>query len=106
MIRAGKLRHRVTIQQKSVTRNTFGEEVVTWQDVATVWAAIEPLRGREFFESQQINAEVTTQITIRYRDGIAPEMRIIYNSKIYDIQAAINTEERDKELILLCKEVI
>jgi len=106
MIRAGELRHRVTIQQKSVTRNTFGEEIVTWQDVATVWAAIEPLRGREFFESQQVNAEVTTRIRIRYRPGITPTMRVVYGSRIFDIQAVINVEERNRELHLMCREEV
>ena len=105
-MRAGELRHRVTIQQKSVTRNTFGEEVVTWQDVATVWAAIEPLRGREFFESQQVNAEVTTRIRIRYRPGITPTMRVVFGNRVFDIQAVINVDERNRELHLMCREEV
>jgi len=107
MIRAGELRHRVTIQQNNnPTRGSSGEEIPNWQDVATVWAAVEPLRGREFFESQQVNAEVTTRIRIRYRSGIAPTMRAVYGNRIFDIQAVINVDERNRELHLMCREEV
>ena len=84
-MRAGKLRQRVTIQDKSVSQNTYGEEVITYVDWATVWAAVEPLRGREFLEGRQITAEVSTRIRIRYRSGISPEMRVKFGSKVYDV---------------------
>ncbi|MDA8212164.1 MAG: phage head closure protein [Clostridia bacterium] len=103
---AGELRHRVKIQQKSVTRDSFGAESVTWSDVATVWAVVEPLRGREFFGAQQVNAEVTTRIRIRYRSGVVPTMRALYGSRVYDIQSVINLDERNRELQLMCKEVV
>lgn len=105
-MRAGELRHRVTIQQKSVTRDSFGAETVSWTDVAVVWAAIEPLQGREFFSAQQVNAEVTTRIRIRYRSGITPAMRVLFGSRAFDIQGIINIEERNRELHLMCKEVV
>jgi head-tail adaptor len=34
-MRAGRLRHRVVIQRKTVTQNAFGEEVITWTTVGT-----------------------------------------------------------------------
>ncbi len=105
-MRAGQLRHRVTIQQKSVTQNGYGEEVITWQDVATVWAAIEPLQGREYLEGKQVQAEVTTRIRIRYRSGIQPEMRVTWGSHAYDVQAVIEPESRKKELVLMCREIL
>lgn len=42
-IQAGKLRHRITIQRETVTRDEYGSEVKTWDDLATVWASVEPL---------------------------------------------------------------
>ena len=105
-MRAGQLRHRVTIQQKSVARNSYGEEVITWADVDTVWASVEPLRGREFIEMRRAGAEVTTRIRMRYRSGIAPEMRVVYGSHTYDIKSVVHVEERQRELHLMCREVI
>lgn len=105
-MKIGDLRHRITIQMAVESSNTFGEVEKTWQDVATVWASIEPLRGREYFDSQQINAEVTTRIRIRYRPGIKPKMRVVYGERIFDIQSVIDVEECHKEIHLMCKEVI
>lgn len=103
---AGKLRHRVTIKQKSVTRDSFGGEVITWTAVATVWAAVEPLTGREWLEGRQVAAEVSTRIRVRYRSGVLPEMQATYGSHTYDILAVIQPEENRQELQLMCQEVI
>ena len=105
-MKAGQLRQRVTIKDKSVAQNTYGEEVITWVDVVTVWAEVEPLRGREFMEGKQITAEVSTKIRIRYRSGITPEMRAVYGSIVYDIQSIIHIEEREREIHLMCQEII
>lgn len=105
-MRAGPLRHRVTIQNKSVVQNTYGEEVITWTDFAAVWAAVEPLRGREFLEGKQITAEVSTRIRIRHRDGILPEMQVVFGSITYDIHSIIHIEEREREIHLMCQEIL
>lgn len=77
-MRAGQLRHRVTIQQKTETRSGTGDVVVTWSDVAQVWAANEPLRGREYLEAKQVHDEAVTRFRIRHYDGILPEMRVTW----------------------------
>lgn len=107
-MRAGRLRKRVTIQQKTtpVTQNTYGEEAPVWETVATVWASVEPLRGREFLEARREGAEVTTRIVMRYQSGIAPEMRATYDGHTYDVLSVIDPEERHRELQLMCREVV
>jgi SPP1 family predicted phage head-tail adaptor len=105
-MRAGPLRQRVTIKDKSVSQNTYGEEVITWTDVDTVWAAVEPLSGREFLEGKQITAEVSTRIRIRYRSGITPEMQVVFGSITYDIHSIIHIEEREREIHLMCQEIL
>ena len=105
-MKAGKLRHRVTIKQKSVSRDSYGAEDITWQVVATVWAAVEPLQGREFIDGKQLQAERTTRIRIRYRSGVAPEMRVVFGSHVYDVQSVIEPETRNRELVLMCKEAL
>jgi len=107
-MRAGRLRQRVTIQQKDspVSQNDYGEETPTWEKVATVWGSVEPLRGREFLEAMREGAEVTTRIVIRHREGIAPEMRAVVGSHTYDIVSAIEVEMRGREMQLMCREVL
>ena len=105
-MRAGKLRHKITIQYYTESQNSYGEMTKTWSDYATVWASIEPIMGREFWESQQINAEVTAKITIRYLADINPKMRVKYGSRIFEIISVINPEEKNRELQLMVKESV
>ena len=105
-MRAGKLRHKVTIQDYTESQDSYGAVTKTWSDYATIWASIEPVRGREFWDSKQINAEITAKITIRYLSGITPKMRIKYGARIFEIISVINPEERNKELQLMVKESV
>lgn len=105
-MRAGDLRHRVTIQQLSALSDGMGGVRETWQDVATVWAAVEPMEGRERYEAQQIQAELTHRVRLRYRPGITPKMRVVHKGRIFQIEAVINRAERNRELILLCAEEV
>ena len=105
-MRAGQLRHKVIIQENTPSRDGYGAEVESWSDFATIWAAIEPIRGREFWESQQINAEVTARITIRYLSVVTPKMRVKYGTRIFGIISVINPEERNRELQLMVKEAV
>lgn len=102
----GKLRHRVTLQELVKTDDGYGGIVETWQDVATVWAAIEPLRGNERYTAQQVQSELSHKVTIRYRAGIKPQMRILYGNRVFDIEAVIDVDERHRWLELLCSEVV
>jgi len=102
----GKLRHRITIQEYAASRDSFGAQVQTWADKATVFASIAPVSGKEYFAAQQINSEITTKITIRYLPGITPKMRVLFNGRIFEILAVLNHEERNIELNLMCKESV
>lgn len=101
---AGNLRHRITIQKPGMTRNAYNQPVDTWDTVATVWAAVEPLRGREFYAAQQINAEATVRVRIRYRADVERGMRILVGNKILEILYVIQPELRKRELEILCRE--
>ncbi len=105
-MQSGRLNRRVTLQRKTAATDAYGAEVASWTDVATVWAAIEPLTGREFFASRQINAEITTRVVIRYLAGIVPAMRIVHGTRLYDILAVIDPRDARVELQLMCTEKV
>ena len=85
MIAAGEMTERITFQQKSVTKNGLGEEVVTWADVATVWAKVMPLRGNAFFAANQQQHVIDARFLIRDRAGLATDMRLLWKTAPYDI---------------------
>ncbi|HEY1182232.1 MAG TPA: phage head closure protein [Rhodocyclaceae bacterium] len=103
-MRAGQLRDRITIQQRTVTRGSMGAPVDTWTDVATVWAQFDPLRGREFFSAKQEQTENSVRFWIRYRAGIETKMRIVFAGKHYDIEAVIDARGRRQMLEIMTRE--
>ena len=101
-MRAGWLRHRVTIQEKVVTRDAYGEEDFTWANVRTVWASVEPMRGREFLQAQTEQVVYDTIVRMRYGIDVTPENRLMWNNQYYDVRSAISILEKQKELELQC----
>lgn len=105
-MRAGRLNKKVIIQQTTESRGVAGGVDDTWSTYITIWASMEPIAGREYFDAQQLNAEVTTLIRIRYNSGVTSKMRVLHGSRVYDILHVINRHERDAEMHLMCKELI
>jgi len=94
-MRSGSLDRKITIQKKTVSQNTFGEEVETWSTFSKVWAKVIPLRGQERFESKQVNAELDTMFRIRYLTGVLPTMRIVHETRLYDIHSVAEIGRRE-----------
>jgi SPP1 family predicted phage head-tail adaptor len=62
---AGDLNKRVTIQRNTHVLNDAGEHIDTWVDVTTIWAGIQPLTGTRYFQSKQLNSDVSGVIRMR-----------------------------------------
>uniref|UniRef100_A0A6M3JUE2 Putative head-tail joining protein n=1 Tax=viral metagenome TaxID=1070528 RepID=A0A6M3JUE2_9ZZZZ len=101
----GKLNKRITIQAFTATQDEYGGQVQTWTDVCGKWARVEPLNGREYFASQLLVNKIDTRFTIRYREGLKTNMRVVYNSEDYNIQSIINMEEKNREMQLMCMRI-
>ena len=107
-MQAGFLRNQVELQTNSPSTNGFGEQIASWTTVATVWASITPLSGREFVEAKAREVDATVRITIRYRSDMlpTPNWRVKFGSRYYDIDSVINRDERGKTVDLMCREVM
>lgn len=103
-MRAGKLRHWITIQHRTDTRDSYGEPIPAWTTYDQVWASIEPIVGREYFASKETRSQSTHRVRIRYRSGVTTKMRIYWDSRYFDIESVLNLEEKDRELVLMCVE--
>jgi SPP1 family predicted phage head-tail adaptor len=105
-VRVGRLRHRVTIQAETATADAGGGYAATWADVATVWARIEAMAGRELVLGGVIRGDASHRVTMRYRSGVSPDSRLVYDGRVFDVLSVANTEERDEVLTLMCREVV
>ena len=104
---ASKLRHRISIYrppEPEIDVDEVGQPLDEWVPVAETWADIIPLQGRELATAQQVNAEVTTRIVIRYRTGIDRTMKAIYGSQEFEFLYIIHKDYAKKELHVMCKE--
>ena len=106
-LEAGRLRHRVKIQRKVESQDsTTGAMNVTWEDVATVWAAIEPVSAREFIQSKAYQSEVSARVVIRHREDVTASMRLVHSrpnkaDKIYNIEGVLPDKDSGLEYLTL-----
>ena len=101
----GDLRRRVTLQQRSSeAANSYGQASTSWTDVVSTWADIQPMNGRELMSAQAQQSEVTHQVEIRYRTGVLPRMRVVYQSRVFEIQSVIDVGMQHRRLTLMCSE--
>ncbi len=105
-IEASKLKHRVVLQKPFYTRDEMGGTLTIWQDVATLWAAIMPLRGDEAFAVHKIQARKMVKVLLRYRADITPDLRLKKGAKLFHIRAVLNVKEENNTLELNCEEII
>ncbi len=106
-MRAGRLNKRVTLERPVTTTDAYGGTETTWESVGDRWAGVEPLRGKEFFEAQAAQSEVELRVVVRYDSAIAgvdATWRVVYGARVFEVESAINTGERDEQIELMCKE--
>lgn len=102
---AGRRNTKIIIQQRTQTSvNTVGDAIYAWATFATEWAFILTQSGKEFTDARQQFSELTHLITIRYKAGITPDMRIKNGNVYYKIIAAFDPMKRGLEMKLYCNE--
>lgn len=95
-MKAQKLDRRAVLKHQVLTKNTTtGEDEVSYSTYATVWAGKRDLRGREFFASQQVNADITTIWQIRYRTDVVPSDQIVVDDVVYNISSIAEIGRRE-----------
>ena len=105
-MRAGSLDKKVVIEKYSEGSDDFGEVTNTWESFASTYVSIVPLRGREHFSSKGVKSEVSHKIELRYMDGIDSSMRIVYGSRVFNIESVINVREKNRTIEIMATEVI
>lgn len=112
---SGRLRHRIRIEQLVLALDSNGDVLQdpntgatsgTWTEVATVYAAIEPLSGKEFIAAQATQAQVVARILIRYRAGLDASMRLVHMvngvaGTVYNIAGILSDRDSGLEYLTL-----
>lgn len=101
-MRAGLLRHRVTIKKPATGRDESGSPVNTFDLVCTVWANIGFATGRERWANEHTVNNYDAVVTIRYRTGLLENMIVDYEGRTLEIKSIIDPFMNKVELKLLC----
>lgn len=95
-IAIGDLRHKVSLQRKSLTSDGVGGSVVAWTEYATPYAKIKPKSGGEKIYLNRLNASGLSTVVMRYRDDVQESDKLVFRGDEYQIRSVINVEERDR----------
>jgi SPP1 family predicted phage head-tail adaptor len=95
----GKRDQRIIIQEGTTSKDEYNQDVETWATFATVWAEVKDSPGNEQYQADQLTAVRTTWFNVRYLDGLAEKMRILYDDRYYNIKS-IERPDRKRSLIL------
>jgi len=101
---SNQLRHRITLQSRSGVDDGYGQETLTWTDVLSCFASIEPAPRQQQVSGEAMFASRTHVVTIRYRPSVTERMRIVYGTRLFEIVSVIDLDERHFWLQLDCVE--
>ena len=106
-MRIGKSDRRITIQRYTTTTNAYGERVLNYSTLITVWAELmktgegmtERITTAQDMPVQRVRFKIRSSSDSR---GIKADDRVLYDSKFYNIQG-IEEVGRNDQLVLLCQ---
>jgi len=100
----GDLKKRITLQYSTRVSDGGGGSTVTWNEGATIYAAIWPMSANEQVQAMQTAMTVTHRIRVRYRRDIKASWRIAYAGRYFNIVSIIDPNMAHKFLDILVKE--
>lgn len=89
-MRAGRRRNRIVIQRKQAVLDEYGDEIITWVELATAFAAVFYLDGTEQRAAAQEQAPQPATFEIVSNEitrTIDPVDRISFGGGIWDIRS-------------------
>lgn len=101
---APRLRHCITLQRRTATKDAVGQPLDTWETVAERRADVRLPSGLESIKADAPVSIVRASIRIRYMTGLDAGMRVLHGSATYNILAVLADPGR-VFVDLVCEEV-
>ena len=100
----GSLRDRVQLQRKDMSADLVGGHATSFTPLATVWARVKSLRGRERREADGRSTIVSHTVVMRYRADLNAGDQIAYRGRILEVLSAADLNGRRAYLSCSCAE--
>lgn len=119
-MKAGRLRFKFLIQNPHPVATTAGQHTFGWTDHGEIYGDIEGLSGRDKFYASQSGSLATHLVTVRWTDTITSRTRLLLGAgvpgsgtnldrvvdgtRIFNVESAIDPDNRCRELRINCVE--
>lgn len=103
-IDAGLLKHRLVLEQIIETSDESGGLIVTWVEVATIWASIDSVHAAMRHLAQQSKETITHRIIVRFREDISSGWRFRKGNRLFKIITVRDPDETGRYLVCRAEE--
>jgi SPP1 family predicted phage head-tail adaptor len=111
-MRAGNLRHRVTVLDRSEVADGHGGFTQQQTTVCEIWASVQPLGGKELNRAQQVDPRMSHRVMLRYRTDILTRHILVYHDprrgdrELSIVAPPMDVGERHLAIELRCSEAV
>ena len=106
----GRRSHQVTLKSAGTpAADGDGGSTIPMTTLASgIWASIltAAAQDMERITAGTVLAQASVIVTIPYIAGVTPRTQVLYGSRTLDVLSVTNVEEANRELVLLCAEVV
>lgn len=102
----GDLTDLISIQNRNVTAPDFNSADFNadFSDEANVWAGINTVHGKTFFDGVSTEVNITHEILIHFDETVTSSSWVLFESRRFDILDTEDLDERHEYMILTCAE--
>lgn len=102
---SGKLRHVLTIEQPTETKDASGRVSVAWSTFATAYGSLASSSYKYQVMAESSKLIASHVITIRYLDGLTERMRLKLGSRTFSIISIKEDSTTKRDFVILAYEV-
>ncbi len=105
-MRAGALKDLITIEKLTGTKNGFGEIEDSYENFSDAFSEVSHIGTSEKYFSGKYSEVDSRKFRIRYIPGITTDMRILFDSRYFDIKEVVDPYNKKQELLIAAIEVV
>jgi SPP1 family predicted phage head-tail adaptor len=106
MMNTGDLKYRLVLEQPVESADGAGGVTRSYTSVATLWASVSPVSARGEVAADDLGAEVTHQIVIRFRADMTTRHRLREGARIFVIAALRDQDGSGRFLEIEAQELL
>lgn len=104
MLDPGEMTARLSIEAPQPAPDGQGGASLSWTELGSAWARIEPVRADFGEEASAGTGTVTHRIWLRFREDLAAGQRLRKASRIFRVKLVRDPDETRRYLVCHCEE--